>query len=260
MSSEESSKKSRLPSVSNPFGKGGSLTIPSVNAREAAENAMQQVLQFGIDGRGPWKGAEDIASEHLAHHKDRERAISRLIATHVRNTGVSGLVTGMGGLITLPAAIPADMAALYTSQIRMIASIAHLRGYDVHSEEVRSIILLTLLGSAGTAMAAELGVTIGNKTALAMLKRVPGRVFIDINKKVGFRLFTKAGTKGVINMTKVVPMVGGVIGGTVNATGTHSVGAFAKRNFPSLLNDGAPAAVSVDSDVVQAEIVGDDLR
>lgn len=255
MTSEQPAKKPSPSALKKAVNPAALASLRTVNAQDAAETLMQHVLNLGVDGKGPWQGAEHVAEEHLRHHKDRERAISRLIATHVRNTGVSGLVTGLGGLITLPAAIPADVTALYTNQVRMIAGVAHLRGYDVHSEEVRSIILLTVLGSAGTALAAEMGVTIGNKAALAMIRKVPGRVLIDINKKVGFRLFTKAGTKGVINLTKAVPLVGGVVGGGINATSTRTVGGFAKRNFPSL-HDDTPVR-DAEADIIDAKIVED---
>ena len=62
---------------------------------------------------------------------------------------------------------------------------------------------------------------------------MPGRVLIQINKIVGYRLITKAGTKGIVNLTKLAPVVGGVIGGGVNFTSTRAVGAWAKKNFPA---------------------------
>jgi hypothetical protein len=39
-------------------------------------------------------------------------------------------------------------------------------------------------------------------------------VITKINQKVGFRLLTKFGSKGVINLGKMVPLTGGIIGGT----------------------------------------------
>mgnify|MGYP000407501290 FL=1 len=37
-----------------------------------------------------------------------------------------------------------------------------------------------------------------------------------INQKVGFRLLTKFGEKGAINLVKLVPGVGGIIGGGID--------------------------------------------
>ena len=44
-----------------------------------------------------------------------------------------------------------------------------------------------------------------------------------INKRVGYRFITKAGTKGTINLTKVVPVVGAVVGGGLDLVETKVI-------------------------------------
>ncbi|MGQ1798871.1 EcsC family protein [Kocuria oceani] len=200
----------------------------SARAMQVAET----VINVGVDGKGPWKGSVQVAEQHLARHGDVEKAIQRLIATHVRLTSSSGFLSGLGGLITLPATLPADFTALWLSQARLAGAIAHLRGYDIRSEEVRSVVLISLIGSSATEVLAAAGVEIGTKTAVGVIKQVPGRVLIEINKKVGFRLVTKAGSKGIVNLTKLAPVAGGVVGGGVNFASTRAVGTWAKSNFP----------------------------
>ncbi len=200
---------------------------------EAGAHLVTKILTFGVDGLGPFDGAKKIADEHLAAHGDVETAIDRLVRTHQRIVGASGFATGIGGFWTLPVAIPADVSILYIQQGRLAAAIAHLRGWDVDTDEVRSIVLLTLLGSAGSGVATKFGVELGNKMALKALEKVPGKVFIAINKAVGFRLVTRAGTKGLVNMTKVVPVVGGVAGAGINAVSMAAVGKYARSNFPA---------------------------
>lgn len=63
------------------------------------------------------------------------------------------------------------------------------------------------------------------------LERIPGKVLIEINKKVGFRLITKAGERGIINLVRLVPVGGGVVGGTVDAVVCKKAGKFAKKVF-----------------------------
>jgi len=198
---------------------------------------VDSVLSVGLGGKGPFKGAREIAQEHLTKHVDAEKAIQRLIATHARVVGVSGFATGLGGFLTLPVTVPTDVGVFYVQASRCAGAVAHLRGYDLESDEVRSVVLMSLLGAGGVAMAAELGVELGTRAALAALKKVPGRVLIDINKKVGFRLVTKAGTTGVVNLSKVVPFVGGGVSASVNVVGMRSIGGYARSNFPA--DDGA---------------------
>jgi hypothetical protein len=201
---------------------------------EIAEKVVGGILSVGVDGVGKLKGARAIAEEHKKHHQDVDKAIDRLVATHARVVGATGFATGLGGLIVLPVTIPADVTVFYAYAGRCAAAIAHLRGYDLDSDEVRSVVLLSLLGSGGVALAAEAGAKLGQKAAFAALQKLPGKVLIDLNKKVGFRLVTKAGTTGVVNLTKLVPFVGGGVGATVNVVGMRTVGTYAKSNFPEL--------------------------
>ena len=199
---------------------------------ELAQAVVTKVLDTGIDGVGFMDGAVEVAEEHLRTCGDVEQAVDRLVASHARIVAASGFAAGLGGFITLPVTIPADMTVLYAYSARCAAGVAHLRGYDVHTDEVRSMVLISLLGSAGGAVLADAGIKIANKSAMAALKKLPGRVLIDINKKVGYRLITKFGEKGVINLGKVVPLAGGPVGASVNVVTMRAVGKYARRNFP----------------------------
>jgi hypothetical protein len=107
-------------------------------------NAADQIVRAAIHGAGPMKGAVVVAEQHLATYPDQEKAIQRLIATHVRLAAASGFLSGLGGVVTLPVTIPASLAGLYVLGARMSAGIAHLRGYDVESEEGWSAVLISV--------------------------------------------------------------------------------------------------------------------
>lgn len=65
----------------------------------------------------------------------------------------------------------------------------------------------------------------------ATIRKVPGEVIKKINQRVDFRLITKFGSKGVINLVKLVPVASGVIAATVNVIGTNTIGKVAKDNL-----------------------------
>jgi hypothetical protein len=198
----------------------------------AGEALVQRILSAGIDGFGPVKGAVEVAQEVRATARGTEDAVKRLIAMHRRFVGASGFATGFGGLPAMAVTVPADVSSFYIAAARMSAGIAHLRGYDAKSEEVRSLVLVSLLGASGATVLAEVGVAVSSKAALSALRRLPGRVLIDINKKVGFRLVTKFGQKGVINLVKVIPVLGGGVGATVNVASINTIAAYARSTFP----------------------------
>ena len=81
-------------------------------------------------------------------------------------------------------------------------------------------------------VAKDFGITFGTKFATSYIqKNVTREVLNKINKAVGFRLVTKFGTKGLINLGKVVPVLGGVIGGGLDAFTTNIVGNQARNTF-----------------------------
>ena len=88
-----------------------------------------------------------------------------------------------------------------------------------------------LAGVSVAEVVKKTGIQFGNKFALAMVKKIPGTTLTKINQKVGFRFLTKFGEKGIINIGKVVPVVGGVIGGGFDLVETKIIGNRAIKEF-----------------------------
>jgi hypothetical protein len=200
----------------------------------AAMALVNKTLSLGVNGLSPYKSAPDIAQEVLDRHDDAEVAIARLIALHRRWVGSTGFATGLGGAATLPVTLPTDITTFYMLSARMSASIAALRGYDVTAEEVQSAVLISLLGAGAAGVVGKVGVEVGTKSAMAGLKKLPGHVLIEINKKVGYRLLTKFGTIGSINLVKAIPVVGGGVGAGVNVVAINQIARYSKRTFIAL--------------------------
>ena len=141
----------------------------------------------------------------------------------------------MGGLITLPVAIPANVSSVLYVQMRMIACLAYMGGYDTNSDQVQTLVYACLAGISLDQVVKQVGIKVGVKMANTMVKKIPGTVLVKINQKVGFRLLTKFGTKGVINIGKAIPLLGGVIGGGFDFAETRIIGNRAYKMF--ILND-----------------------
>lgn len=211
----------------------------SVESDSSAMALVHKILGVGVNGLGPYKSASAMADEVLTTHGEVDIAIARLIAIHRRWVGSTGFATGIGGLASMPVALPADITTFYMLSARMSASIAVLRGYDLSSEEVQSSVLISLLGANTAGVVGKVGVDIGAKSAMAGLKKLPGQVLTEINKKVGYRLLTKFGTKGSINLVKAVPLVGGGVGAGVNVVAIKQIARYSKRAFVPLESRGA---------------------
>ncbi len=143
----------------------------------------------------------------------------------------TGFITGLGGLITLPISIPAALGATWVIQARMVATIAAIYGHNLSNDRVKTMIILSILGDKMKSVLKEAGVQVTTRLGLAAIQQIPGKVLIEINKQVGFRLVTKAGETGVINLASTVAVVGGVFAGGIDAAFCRKVGAIAKETF-----------------------------
>lgn len=199
------------------------------------QSKMMQLLDWSyetaINGLPGMESAEDLAKEYLRKSDSVEEAIDKFIGWQCAKCGTSGFVTGLGGLLTLPVAIPANIASVLLIQIRMVAAIAYMRGYNIRDDEVKALVYIALTGQSAADLLKRIGINMGSKMTNQLIKKVPFQVIKQINQRVGFRLITKSGQTGVINLTKWIPLVGGIIGGTVDALGTVTIGKIAKEIF-----------------------------
>lgn len=192
-----------------------------------------------MDGLPKLSSASELAESYLAKNpQNPEAAINDFIHWQHAKIGTTGFLTGLGGLVTLPVALPADITSALYIQMRMIAVIAYIRNYDLHDDKVKTFVYVCLAGQSGLNMLAEAGIQIGQKLTVNLIKSIPTKILIAINRKVGTRIVTKFGQKGLINLGKLVPLVGGVIGGTVNVGSNFVIARTAKKLFVQL-NDSA---------------------
>lgn len=195
-------------------------------------NALDMCYDKALQGVLPVeRTVMELAEDYLAKSSSREKAIDNLIGYQTVLCGTNGFITGLGGLLVLPVAIPANVAGVIYVQLRMIAAIAHINGYDIYSDQVRTIAYACLTGSSAANILKNVGIKISEKMAVNALKKVPGAILIKINQQVGFRLVTKFGQKGLVNVVKIMPLVGGVVGGVFDTGMTLTIGNIAKKLF-----------------------------
>ena len=166
---------------------------------------------------------EEFAKNYLDKETNNNKAAKAMIKNQVVKCTTSGFLTGFGGIITLPVTIPANVGSVLYVQMRMIACIAYLAGYDLKSDQVQTLVYACLAGVSVTDVIKQAGIKFGIKLTNATMKKIPGKALIKINQKVGFRFITKAGTTGIINLSRVVPVVGAVAGGEIDYFETKAI-------------------------------------
>lgn len=177
------------------------------------------------------KPVSELANDYTIKYSKIETAAKKMNANQIKKCTVTGVLTGLGGAITLPVAIPADVGSVLYVQMRMVACNAHIGGYDLKDDAVQTLIYACLAGVAIDNVIKDAGIKAGQKFAVNLIKKIPGDVIKAINQKAGFRLLTKFGETGIINLGKMVPVVGGIIGGGLDFAETKVIGDRAYKFF-----------------------------
>ena len=106
----------------------------------------------------------EFAQKYLNKHNDNEEnAIDALIQWQSSKNASTSLMTGFGGLLTMPITIPVELASTWYIQLRMIGAIAQLSGLDPRSDEVKIIIYYILVDDKSNSISTETGLNLNKK-------------------------------------------------------------------------------------------------
>ena len=201
--------------------------------------ALDWAYDKAVNGIPKLDRAEDLAENYIVKARSPEEAIDSLVTWQIGKAGVAGFVSNVGGVITLPVAIPANVMSVLWIQIRMVAAIAHIRGFNIRSDQVKTLVLACLAGTSTTDVLKDFGINVGSKLTQQAIGKISGATLRRINQAVGFRLITKAGTTGAVNLSRIVPFLGGLVGGSIDATITRAIGMAAKNLFNNQVPESA---------------------
>jgi len=177
------------------------------------------------------KPVSELVNDYTRKYGYTDEAIDKLIKNQLSKNTFNGFISGFGGFITLPITLPANITSVLYVQMRMIAAIALIRGYNLNDDEVQTFVYGCMVKKAMTDALKQAGVQTANKVTLTIVNKIPGQVLTSINQKIGYRFITKAGTKGTINLTKAVPIVGAGVGGSIDFFTTKAIAKRAKKVF-----------------------------
>ena len=209
--------------------------IPDVHriAPHANRSFVHQTLTRAIAGVGPLPPAAEAAEKQLREQEgDVERGIHEVIENHVRLSAAQGFVTNLGGLVTMAATVPVNISGLALLQCRMVAGIAHLRGYDLGDPRVRNAVLLTMLGEDSV-------------TSLIRKKKIPGPPMaiatapaydesldsLIAGEVTGALMGRVVGKRAAKTVARRIPVAGGFYGAGADGYSTWQIGRYATREL-----------------------------
>jgi EcsC family protein len=187
--------------------------------------------------------AAALAARFAARHRDTDDAIAALIRWQSAVAGAAGLIAGAGGFVTLPVALPANLASALYLQLRLVAAIAHLRGHDTASDEVRALALACLAGSQAADTLRDAGV----RLAMRVSRDAAGWVAPVLYKRLHHAGAASA-VMATSRFTRFMPLVGGIVAGGFDAAMTQLIGHTADRVFRAAAK---PPVIDAEPEVVE---------
>ena len=205
--------------------------MPKKISKELILETLDYVYGLAVNGVPGLDSAEDMANDYLKQNGTLREKANSLIRWQNTKATTSGFLSGLGGFITMPILIPANIASVLYVQVRMIAAIAIIGGYNVKDDKVKSLVYACMAGNTAKDILKEVGIKVGTKLSQTLIEKISFEVIKKINQAVGFRLLTKFGSTGVVNLGKALPLVGGVIGGAFDGITTNIIGNVARDTF-----------------------------
>jgi hypothetical protein len=170
------------------------------------------------------------------------------IGAYLALSGTTGFLTNLGGWLTMPVTLPANLAGVAVLQLHLGQTIAALAGHDPSATPIRDRVIACLLGD-GTAEATRteaeetvdrVGVKLAERalrTLAGQVARTTGRAAVGTAKWLAERRLKRLVTRGI-------PLVGGAIAAASDAYSTRTV---ANALLASFFNDGGGDGRADDS-------------
>ena len=203
--------------------------VANLVTAQGAGGVLRQVLEIAIDGYGRMPSAKAVAARHLERLGGSvDEAITSIIDHHIRLASAQGFVTNIGGVAALPLAIPANITGVAIVQVRMVAAIAHLRGYDLNDNRVRTALVMCLMGGEQVAKHIAEGTLPTSPMAVATApifdpdldRQVADDVVTDLAARIG-------GKNLALAIVKRLPLAGGGVSAIMDGFATYQIGRYA---------------------------------
>lgn len=182
----------------------------------------------GLPGLGT---PRELAAEVRSAGGTLDEQVDRLIRRHIALTASAGFLSGLGGWITLPVVLPANLAGVAALQLHMAASVAALAGHDPRQAGTRERVLQCLIGAGPADPARDADQETLDRFGLKLAER---GLNVVVSSVVGV---AKWGTKKVVEgqikrrLLRGIPLVGGVIGAASDGYVTSKVAQAARDEF-----------------------------
>jgi hypothetical protein len=204
---------------------------PSRSAPAGAHSLSRWLIEKAIVGLPPLHSAAALAQSYRSNprYAHDEARIDAMVRFETGKNFSVGFVTGMAGFMSLPVALPANLAVTWLLQARLSATLASLRGYPLADPWTQSLVLVSLTGAAAPELMRQSGIRLSQWATRHLVSTVSDAALLRLQQRVSSRLLTGMAAKRTVG--RMVPVVGAAVGGAFDAYAARSVATAARRLF-----------------------------
>lgn len=167
-------------------------------------NIMEKAIQ---DGR-EW-GLQLL--DEAQNKRDKRKISTDAIHVSTLWSIGTGIVTGFTGIF----GIPADVVDAVYSQVKLSSALLTINGFDTADESKWVLIISAASGISVRKLSKYLGFYSVKALQKALLPK-SFRLIMKMNERFALKIASKLFSKNVVKTAKIIPAVGGIVGGTVN--------------------------------------------
>lgn len=198
----------------------------------ALMNMISSILDWAYDkaitGVPGLDSAGELADEYRKKEGTLEERIDALIKWQSVKCATAGFLTNVGGILSIPVGLSANLTSVIFMQLRMVAAIADLKGYNLHDERVKAMAMVCLCGKSANELVKGGIKAVGRRL---LVREVPKEAIKKSQASVSAKLASKIGVNAG---SRVIPIASGVISGLLDAAFTRGIGEIAKKAFEDI--------------------------
>lgn len=198
-----------------------------------AQQVFNAVVDRGVEGLPPLVSSWELAVKYLSDRNlpSNDLRVDALIRREARKNAFSTAVTNLGGVMTLPVAIPANIYASFAYQARLAAAVALIYGHDIRSHQVRVMVGLSLAGRKAVELLKSLGVRFTVMLLERSAAQLSEKVLADIGAAVGLKILAQGSEQAAGLILKTIPVASAVVCGAIDWNYCRAVGKVSREIF-----------------------------
>lgn len=202
-------------------------------ARVPPEHIVAEAAKRGLPMSGT-KVSDQLAGLRFCAPAQLDPLARQYITSSALTAGAQGFVANLGGAATLALSLPADTLATLAATVRATSGVMGSYGFETETEAGAAQLRVGLLVAAGVSMVTVEGaqVLVARLSQQLLQRAAAKRLEVALTGHISRRLAT-----GFFwgHLPRAVPVVGGVIGGGVNAGLVRAMSGRARAHYRSLL-------------------------